>query len=545
MANTSDPVLQAPRWTRAATPKLAGYASLGALGLVAGVAFGRVELVSGRGAVSARARARARARRLARADGRLLDSTATGRSRVTCFPRRSHSGLRTAVERLEIAIAAPGGVAIEGDTSFGLSLAAGEKRTLDMPLRSPAGASTGSGAWASRPSIGSACSSSSRSCRRLARCASIRGRSVSARSFGRTRRNRTSGTSSRGQKAEGIEFADLRPYTRGDRVRRVNWRATARSGQLIVNEQHPERNSATVLMLDSFADARLGEEGTLDLAVRAAAGLAETYVSRRDQVGLLSFGGSVNWLEPAMGSHQLYRIVEAILDTEVVLSYVWRDIRVIPVRALPPQALVVASDAAARRSDGGCADRRPRPRRRHRGRRDHAGPVRRRGALRRRPARVPDLAAAPRRTPQPLPASRRSARALAPGRPARARRGGGDGIQALRQGDARVAAGALSVTGALLLAVLARATADDVPRLAGYVALAGVGCLLAGLLLRRAAPCSGRSRAHRRRLRHLARRQGARSGSTACRRGLPARRGACVLGARAGGVRPHRAAGRR
>jgi len=36
--------------------------------------------------------------------------------------------------------------------------------------------------------------------------------------------------------------------------------------------------------------------------------------------------------------------------------------------------------------------------------------------------------------------------------------------------------------------VLARAAADDVPKLAGYVALAGVGCLLAGLLLRRAAP---------------------------------------------------------
>lgn len=38
--------------------------------------------------------------------------------------------------------------------------------------------------------------------------------------------------------------------------------------------------------------------------------------------------------------------------------------------------------------------------------------------------------------------------------------------------------------------MLARATADDVPRLAGYVALAGVACLLAGLLLRRAAPAT-------------------------------------------------------
>jgi hypothetical protein len=58
-------------------------------------------------------------------------------------------------------------------------------------------------------------------------------------------------------------------------------------------------------------------------------------------VGLLSFGGSVNWLEPALGTVQLYRITEALLDTEVVLSYVWRDIRVIPTHALPPKALVL------------------------------------------------------------------------------------------------------------------------------------------------------------------------------------------------------------
>ena len=58
-------------------------------------------------------------------------------------------------------------------------------------------------------------------------------------------------------------------------------------------------------------------------------------------MGLLSFGGSVNWLEPALGTVQLYRIVEALLDTEVVLSYIWRDIRVIPTHVLPPKALVL------------------------------------------------------------------------------------------------------------------------------------------------------------------------------------------------------------
>ena len=44
----------------------------------------------------------------------------------------------------------------------------------------------------------------------------------------------------------------------------------------------------------------------------------------------------MNWLEPSLGSVQLYRIVEALLDTEVA-SYVWRDIRVIPTHVLRPR----------------------------------------------------------------------------------------------------------------------------------------------------------------------------------------------------------------
>jgi uncharacterized protein (DUF58 family) len=39
---------------------------------------------------------------------------------------------------------------------------------------------------------------------------------------------------------------------------------------------------------------------------------------------------------------QLYRIVDALLDTEIVLSYYWKDIDVIPARTLPPNALVIA-----------------------------------------------------------------------------------------------------------------------------------------------------------------------------------------------------------
>jgi uncharacterized protein (DUF58 family) len=143
-------------------------------------------------------------------------------------------------------------------------------------------------------------------------------------------------------KGEGLEFADLRPFAFGDRVRRINWRASARRGELWVNEQHPERNVDVVLFVDSFADVRRGSRSSLDLAVRAAATLAGRYIRRRDRVGLISFGGYLRWLAPGGGLAQLYRIVDALLDTEIMLSAAWKAIDIVPARTLPPQALVVA-----------------------------------------------------------------------------------------------------------------------------------------------------------------------------------------------------------
>ncbi len=144
------------------------------------------------------------------------------------------------------------------------------------------------------------------------------------------------------RRGDGIEFADIRPFAFGDQVTRVNWRATARRGELWVNDRHPERNTDIVLFLDSFAEARRGDTSTLDLALRAAATLARGYIAKRDRVGLIGFGGSLRWLQPGTGEAQLYRICEALLDTRILLHYAWRDIAVVPARVLPPQALVIA-----------------------------------------------------------------------------------------------------------------------------------------------------------------------------------------------------------
>jgi uncharacterized protein (DUF58 family) len=143
-------------------------------------------------------------------------------------------------------------------------------------------------------------------------------------------------------RGEGIEFADIRPFRVGDRVRRINWRATARRGAPQVNERHPEHSSDTVLLLDTFEEARDQAGGTLDSAVRAAAALARAHLARRDRVGLVDFGGTLHWLEPGFGTTQLYRIIDALLASDIAFSYAWRNVDSIPLRVLPPGALVLA-----------------------------------------------------------------------------------------------------------------------------------------------------------------------------------------------------------
>ena len=144
------------------------------------------------------------------------------------------------------------------------------------------------------------------------------------------------------QRGDGIEFADLRPFLPGDRPRSINWRATARRGGLMVNQRHPERATDVVLFLDSFLDVRGPTGSTLDRAVGAAASLAAAYLRQRDRVGLVTFGGFVQWLQPGGGQTALYRVLDTLMETQVFATAAWKGIRHLPPRTLPAKALIVA-----------------------------------------------------------------------------------------------------------------------------------------------------------------------------------------------------------
>jgi uncharacterized protein (DUF58 family) len=151
-----------------------------------------------------------------------------------------------------------------------------------------------------------------------------------------------SGSRPAASRGEGIEFAEIREFRSGERVRRINWRASARRGQLLVSDRLPERSSEVVLFLDSMTEAASDQESTLDHAVRAVASLAGEYLRRRDRVGLLNRGGELEWVLPSTGARQHYQIVDAVLSSENARLYRWRDPRLIPRHILPPQSLIVA-----------------------------------------------------------------------------------------------------------------------------------------------------------------------------------------------------------
>lgn len=139
----------------------------------------------------------------------------------------------------------------------------------------------------------------------------------------------------------GIEFADVRPFRPGDRASRVNWRVSARRGETYVNDQHPERNAEAVLLLDTFADDPAHGSATLDRAVHAACSLSTAMLAARDRVGIVSLGGSTDWVTPGMGERARFVIVEQLLGSVARWTDAERSLRWLPPSVLPPHALVV------------------------------------------------------------------------------------------------------------------------------------------------------------------------------------------------------------
>jgi uncharacterized protein (DUF58 family) len=124
------------------------------------------------------------------------------------------------------------------------------------------------------------------------------------------------------QRGQGTEFDALRTYVIGDDVRAIDWRATARSRDLVVRTWRPERDRHIVLAIDTgrSSAARLGDEPRLDAALDASLLLGALAARAGDRVALVAADVAVRArLGPAGGRDVLPRLVAALAPLEPAL----------------------------------------------------------------------------------------------------------------------------------------------------------------------------------------------------------------------------------
>ncbi|WP_297460325.1 DUF58 domain-containing protein [Thermococcus sp.] len=109
-----------------------------------------------------------------------------------------------------------------------------------------------------------------------------------------------------------MEFREIRPYLPGDPMKLINWKATARLGEPLVNELEGEVREAVLFILDSRTLMIPGEGvSPYDVGAALVIALARYLLGNDHHVGLYILGAG-RFLPPATGRERLRGIVEAM-----------------------------------------------------------------------------------------------------------------------------------------------------------------------------------------------------------------------------------------
>jgi uncharacterized protein (DUF58 family) len=150
---------------------------------------------------------------------------------------------------------------------------------------------------------------------------------------------------------DGGEFRDIHPFTPGDRLRRIDWKATARRGQsaadLYVRRTNALADATVLIVMDSRDD--VGEQiaqwrrnvavdkgiSSLDLAREAASSIASAYVASGDRVGFQDLSSRARMIPHAGGGRHLWRLMKAIeVTAPSTVAFAYQRAPIVPPGAL-------------------------------------------------------------------------------------------------------------------------------------------------------------------------------------------------------------------
>ncbi len=115
------------------------------------------------------------------------------------------------------------------------------------------------------------------------------------------------------------EFEQIKNYVMGDDFRSINWKATSRKADLMVNQYEDERSQQVYSLIDKSRTMRMPFNGLslLDYSINASLVISNISLKKHDKAGLLTFSDKIgSSIKAERGRLQLRTILEALYNEE-------------------------------------------------------------------------------------------------------------------------------------------------------------------------------------------------------------------------------------
>lgn len=116
-----------------------------------------------------------------------------------------------------------------------------------------------------------------------------------------------------------MEFEQIKEYVPGDDVRTINWKATSKRNQLMVNQFQDEKSQRIFMLIDNGRTMQMPFNGLslLDYSINATMALSHIILKKNDRAGMMTFSKKTEHKVAADNkSGQLRKISEALYNIQ-------------------------------------------------------------------------------------------------------------------------------------------------------------------------------------------------------------------------------------
>ncbi len=117
------------------------------------------------------------------------------------------------------------------------------------------------------------------------------------------------------------EFEQIKSYVQGDEIKKINWKATSRRDELMVNQYQEEKSQSMYCIIDKSRSMQMEYDGLtmLDHSINSALVLSNIALKKGDKAGLITYSNKIGVQLPAERSgSQMRRIQEALYNQKTL-----------------------------------------------------------------------------------------------------------------------------------------------------------------------------------------------------------------------------------